>query len=134
MNDNDWTILTLENMPAGFFAGGYEVDCGEGTVAVRYPHDPEGFMGYLLSYPGIYRYRKAQPKQPSHEEIMTKWWKFVDPESGHQHWDKVFTYDIGHKEYGLLFRMSKESRSLRCFVKKDWFAGRQSADIPPESK
>ena len=60
-------------------------------------------------------------KPPSHEEIMTKWWK------GDKEWVTVTRYFYsGPSEYAYFNGI--------CRVSKDWFIKRESADIPPESE
>ena len=79
------------------------------------------------------RYRKIQPKAPTHQEIMTKWWKgYKDA------WKKVDTYNsfpsAGKPIY--IFNGEVSDGQMiggdRCCVTKSWFIGKQSADIPPE--
>ena len=63
-------------------------------------------------------YRKLQPekKQPSHEEIMTKWWR-----CGDGRWRKVSCYD-GMYSIGDFSYLAEN------------FIAQESADIPPEAK
>lgn len=77
-----------------------------------------------------------EPKKPSHEEIMTKWWR-VDHGHSDISWVKPFTYiEGGIEAYGLLFRDEGEHFLCghRTFKSKKWFIGRESADIPPETE
>lgn len=60
-----------------------------------------------------------EPKAPTHEEIMTKWWRLDNGV-----WVKVWFYDPGSSEYRT--GMTGQFRST------SWFTNRQSADIPPE--
>lgn len=82
-----------------------------------------------------FRFRKRKPKAPSHEEIMTKWW-YNDIS-----WIKVFDYDTegdDNNRYGLLSAEPKycedSDAKYRSWVPKEWFIGRESADIPPEAE
>lgn len=61
---------------------------------------------------------KPEPAEPSHPDIMTKWW------NRNEKWVKVYMYT----DYGWYSVNGKQSS-----VQKDWFIGRQSATIPPES-
>ena len=58
--------------------------------------------------------RKPEPKAPSHEEIMTMWWKIGD------RWRKVETYDVKSKEY-----------FIGAWQAKWTFTNRTCALIPP---
>ena len=60
-------------------------------------------------------------KQPTHKEIMTKWWKLDNGA-----WVRVWFYDFKCKEY----RMG----SGGTFHSPHFFINRQSADIPPEGE
>lgn len=73
------------------------------------------------------RYREAMKnieedkRSPSHEEIMTKWWKLDG-----SMWRKVKGYDPSIST-GNVYNISK------FYVNAGWFIGRQSSDLPPES-
>ena len=60
--------------------------------------------------------QKPEPKQPTHKEIMTKWWLSSSL------WVKVMSYDRDEKKYETPIN----------YEYYDWFIGRESADIPPE--
>ena len=65
-----------------------------------------------------------EPKAPTHEEIMTKWWKFQD------RWMRVSEY--GHTPshpYGWIYMDSTGKPFTHLLAAKD-FIDRQSADIP----
>ena len=66
---------------------------------------------------------KPEPEAPTHEEIMTKWWF-----QGYT-WFKVDGYNWGSKTPYII---PNGSWSEVVFVSKDWFTGRESAEIPPE--
>jgi hypothetical protein len=71
----------------------------------------------------LIKYReKPEPKQPTHEEIMTKWWKQS------ANWVKVNKYDPSIATKNVYQISSGHYHS------KDWFTGRESADIPPEAE
>lgn len=97
MKENEWKELDLN---------GYEYE-------TKYD--------YLMRLTHIkYRSIKRQPKAPTHEEIMTKWWKGV------RTWAKVEAYDHSDREYYI--HLGCDSK----WYKKEDFAERQSATIPPE--
>lgn len=73
---------------------------------------------------GCFRIRRHQPKAPSHDEIMTKWW--FDDKLNMGQWVRVFGYC--NCEYLVL-----EDIDQATYHGKSWFSGRQSADIPPEA-
>jgi hypothetical protein len=93
MNDNEWKELNLDN--------------------VDWSRDGN-----------IIRYRKRQPeqKEPSHEEIMTKWWKTDEGK-----WIKVIGYSPKKPVY---YRFLVGTDHLDAM--KEWFTCRESATIPPE--
>jgi hypothetical protein len=63
---------------------------------------------------------KEEKKQPTHEEIMTKWWKYES------WWIKIAGYDPVKQLYRVTIGCSVE------YFNKTSFADMQSADIPPE--
>lgn len=67
------------------------------------------------------KYRKLEPKAPSHEEIMTKWWKTGI------HWKRVLDYNTENSGWYVL-------QNERSPVSKAWFIDMESADIPPEAE
>ena len=74
----------------------------------------------------------SERRQPTHKEIMTKWWKANDGE-----WIKCIKY-IPNKEdpiysiYGFITLEDNPTKEPIFETCKDWFVGRESADIPPE--
>lgn len=79
------------------------------------------YMGYFKYCPFCGEdLRDPEPLTPSHEEIVTKWWKRNDTE-----WVKVLWFD---NKTGSYYVMGQE------WVTTRWFTNRQSADIPPESE
>ena len=65
--------------------------------------------------------RKPEPKTPSHQEIMTLWWK-----TGLR-WKKVIQYDTDGEGWYYLY-------DERTAVSKLWFVNMESAAIPPEKE
>ena len=94
--DSDWFDWELDNVEAVC-----ELDTGE-----------------------LIRYRKVEPKAPTHEEIMTKWWEFGEA------WYQVKCYGKIHKHYKRGYIFDLDGSSFLC--EKDWFVNHKSSDIPPE--
>lgn len=114
----EWKELEIGNVPHDILTGGYEwqvYDCiTRGWIQSRYQN---GYDIIEVTRTGSrYRYRKPEPKQPTHEEIMTKWWLLEDE------WQKVVGYDTNLERY---FKGED-------WDNKKWFIGKESADIPPE--
>ncbi len=68
---------------------------------------------------------KDEEKMPTHEEIMTKWWKVRDG-----YWFKVIVYD----QRGYFFLDKDDPERPVAVWSKETFIGKVSADIPPENK
>ena len=125
----EWKDLEIDYLPKDILTGDYEFEVLDVTSwqPSIYPDDPCNILRQIfeniIDY--RYRYRKPEPKQPSHEEIMTLWWELdIDV------WQKVFDYTDG--EYGFLVTNSVSSMN-RSWYTKDFFIGRESADIPAET-
>ena len=67
------------------------------------------------------RYRKRKPKAPTHEEIMSKWWKYNNV------WFKVERYT----PYRCPYLIRLEHKTI--WVGKEYFNDKKSALIPPEA-
>ena len=68
------------------------------------------------------------PKAPTHEEIMTKWWK--------NGWCWLKVIGVNQKQYYLWGASSDEKHNMPMMAEAkpaDWFINRESADIPPEA-
>lgn len=124
--ENEWTDLKIDNLPSDILTGDYEFE-GDFNGPWEYRNnDIEVRMRCLDNIrclnKGNYRYRKTQPKAPTHEEIMTKWWK-VD----NKQWSKVIAFDKTLFPYMFLSNdVDIES------VKASFFIDKESSDIPPE--
>jgi len=124
---NKWKELEIDNLPPDILTGGYEFayDNSSESETNRRWLETKLSVGSMIERfcegDIIYRYRKPEPKQPSHEEIMSKWW-----ESG-QSWKRVLKYSIEDMQswYTLIGERSP--------VSAEWFTDLQSADIPPEA-
>jgi len=64
-------------------------------------------------------YKPEETKAPSHEEIWNNTWK-----DGHQ-WISITDYNSRDKTYFI--------SSIEEWHSKEWFIGRESATIPPET-
>jgi len=121
---NEWKELKIDNLPPDILTGDYEFQ--------RWGRKPNGdlpnsFYPYKSSRSGIihllehnqdnFRYRKPEPKQPSHEKIWNSVWMMSDGD-----WKRVDAYD--GDTYGII--------GVGRY-KKDFFRLRQSATIPPEA-
>ncbi len=123
----DWKELDINNLPSDILVKDrYEVEHyepdyvgsnSEGFCTYDIDEDVEFIFGFLMKGDIGFRYRKRQPKAPSHEEIITKWWKDENLE-----WVKCVAFKKDVYVMGAGF-----------IVVKGWFVGRKSADIPPEA-
>lgn len=116
---NEWKELKIDNLPCDILTGDYEFNWIDNVSVFTFQDDEiildEVFKEMKIS---TLRCRKVQPKAPTHEEIMTKWWK------DKLIWDRVMSYDLNRcNDY---YELSHD------YVDKEWFIGRESADIPPE--
>lgn len=115
----DWKELKIDKLPEDILTVDYELE----TLVFTLGWQPTpAHILYILSqlYDGTeerYRYRKPEPKAPTHEEIMTKWW--LRDVVG---WVRVIAYD-----HEGCYELSDTYKT------KDWFIDRESADIPPEA-
>ena len=112
--ENEWTELKIDNLPSDILTGDYEFlsPCGGPGSGIL------GIIGEMLDGEECF-YRKCQPKAPTHEEIMSRWWCF----SGW--WMKVFRY---HRIINdpCVYKIND------MWVSANYFKDRLSANIPPE--
>ena len=130
---SEWKELKIDNLPPDILTGDYEFNYGDKYSGEKgnFELDARSEIKRRVSILGAYinknessyvRYRKPEPKAPTHEEIMTKWWK-----CDNGRWCKIVGYDPN----------SKKRTYLDCFSEwesKRYFTNRESADIPPESE
>lgn len=128
---NEWKELVISDLPPDILTQDYEweIEQGSGWEEATATDEAEfriKALHNLLFHSGDnYRYRKPEPKAPSHEEIMTLWWL-----ENNGMWKKVSSYPAESEHLvraGFVYKMALTWRE------KDWFTGRQSATIPPES-
>lgn len=63
---------------------------------------------------------------PTHEDIMTKWWKM----DFNNAWRKVVRYRNGYYSFAALYGSGENQSQFEH--DKTWFRERESAYIPPE--
>lgn len=121
---NEWKELKIDNLESDFITGSYELQYLENFNTTEYWKDVSiknrnicGILENQMNGSVVYRYRKPEPKQHTHEEIMTKWFLYKDGR-----WRKCKGYKEGIYEFGVYTH------------RKDYFAGMRFEDIPPEDK
>ena len=139
---DEWTNFDINNVPTDLFKkkrewrlsgmnGNIVYKSFEGIFPIEFINELKEVS--IDGEPKEIQYRDIQPKAPTHQEIMTKWWKgYKDA------WKKVDTYNsfpsAGKPIY--IFNGEVSDGQMiggdRCCVTKSWFIGKQSADIPPE--
>lgn len=131
---NEWKELEIDNLPSDMVTGNYEWEMVEySNTSKLWEHTKIiglnicDILENKLNDNREYRYRKPEPKAPSHEEIMTKWWKYFDIIDNRNKWEKVGQYSQGcyclkyDEEYDEVWETGQD------------FIGRESADLPPEA-
>ena len=139
----EWKELEIANLPPDILTGDYEWQISqgygwEGARAEDNPHfrikaleDLQGGKSIELEGELVeYRYRKPEPKAPSHEEI-----KFIVC----QLHNKTEEYDLSCRhlrkvesgEGTIKLCTQYHLATRKCIYRKD-FIGRESGDIPPE--
>jgi hypothetical protein len=117
---NEWKELEINNLPPDILTGDYEwevLNDGKWCASKeRRDRNIYSFLEWCSNCNLLYRYRKPEPKQPTHEEIISKWWR-----SGEE-WYKVISYNRDTNIYLLHYGK----------VNRIWFDNMESADIPPE--
>jgi len=121
---SEWKELKIDNLPSDILTGDYEF------AFDPYENEPEinatiekRLSIIAMKTSMILMYRTPEPLPPTHEEIMTKWWKrgtgiYVE-------WYKVTSYRSGDQN---CYVFEGASETLNYFI------GRESADIPPEGE
>ncbi len=118
-----WTKIEVSNLKPDILTGNYEFEyvCDDVRSWSKYPNNSIAGRVNLISnietHQFCVRYRKPEPKLPSHEEIFSKHWL---TDSGI--WAKILNYDPEKKRYTMY------NSSLTI----DWFIGRESKLWPPE--
>ena len=132
---SDWKELKIDNLPSDILVGDYEFESW--NIQTPYlkespwkPDSPleinrmvEELCKDTVLY--VYRYRLRQPEPPTHEEIMTSG-KYWNDDEGH--WVLVQGYCQKSKQYFMCFEEET------TFPTREWFTGRESATLPPETK
>ena len=130
-NNMKWKELKIGNLPSDILTGNYEWESFDddewitpifrGCRAIGLILDNATSLGYK------YRYRKVQPKAPTHSEIMTKWWKSYIADLECVTWEK---FDLYAPSKGY-FKEWRDGEAM--WVDKNWFMGRESSTMPPEA-
>ena len=117
---NEWKELKIDNLPSDILTGDYEFLQNEmALLKTKSRIERIEMIGTILK--GYkYKYRKTIKKAPTHEEIMTKWWKVSNG------WWMVESYSKENYVTSYYYYIKK------LWVDKEWFIGRESVDIPPE--
>jgi len=131
---NEWKELKIDNLPPDILTGDYEFEKREYNSEWKESMNNGSPLEVLIcksNYQDIdYRYRKPEPLPPTHEEIMTKWWK---SEKGVNTWFKVFMYHANR--YYCLGATVRDNTIPRFLILEGIdFLDRESADIPPETE
>ncbi len=131
---NEWKELEIDNLPdiikeprSYQFEYNVSGDIWQGSSNWNDSGLLGGQIQKLINGERKYRYRKRQPKTPTHEEIITKWW-LVQDEDGDEYWTKIIDYTPG-VGYGAHF----DANGDMLWEPKEYFAGKQSSNIPPEA-
>ena len=104
-----WEKLEIDNLPPDILTGDYEFELRMG----------KDLWEHGFTFLDVIRYRIPEPKEPTHEEIMSKWWR-VD--------DLMFSKVANYQQLSNVYFIEN------LWQPKSWFTGRESADIPPEHK
>jgi hypothetical protein len=130
---SDWKELKIDDLPPDILTGDYKLRYEKGRnqdmieTMNGISHIESSVIDRLHFIKGAYSNKddsywyKYSPREPTHEEIMTKWWRFSD-----KRWKRILQYDYKDNEYIVV-----TSKCIDKLVKRD-FRGLESADIPPE--
>ena len=130
-NNMEWKELEIDNLPPDILTGNYEFQMWSRDAKCDLPNTYYDYKNYssvvnILEKLNMgyysFRYRKPEPKQPSHKEIWNRAWR-----RDNGVWFKVSSYDPSDKTYLTSFV------DMNLWKGVDYFIGRKSADIPPES-
>jgi hypothetical protein len=125
---NEWKELNIDNLPQDIFSekSSYEVEELVFDMILpskRYERGDYHDVLKLLMSGYRFRYRRKQKPAPTHEEILSRWWK-TDKNNC---WVKPVQYIDGF--YGF----ANTTYPVPVINQpKEWFRGRESATIPPE--
>jgi len=131
MIDKTWIKLNYADLPNDILTGKYEFAWTDSFGVHEYENQKDiddrlNILGHAEAA-GNVCYRTKMPTPPTHEEIMTKWWKVNDKPT----WVEISLYQKGF--YYIVDSRAVGSHDAKLQrVDKTWFIGRESADIPPE--
>ncbi len=118
---NDWKELKIDDLPPDILTGDYEFMFEAEEIGFVYPRDRANIFDNLIRNNGKYRYRKPDPKQPTHEELADQ---YYEDESG-----PFYLNEIGES---TSIAVCNTAIAIEEQVKKAFIAGRESAE-PPEA-
>lgn len=122
---NEWKELKLDKLGEDILTGSYEFAFSYDSNSIwvyhnnTSPQERINMMVKMLIHTSEVKYRKPEPKAPTHEEIMTKWW-----EMDNKNWERVDVFCAIRKYH---FPNGGWHHAKRLTF-------RESADIPPEAK
>jgi hypothetical protein len=126
----EWKELKIDKLPEDILTGDYEF---EFKYIEDYAYSACNWTALSViehivrNHTFSFQYRKPEPKAPTHEEIMTKWWYIPEAHC----WGKVISYS-GHR-YGITVMPNETFKDIDIIYRnKEAFIYYRSADIPPE--
>ena len=124
MSKCEWKELDIANLPERFaFPGEYEFASGDvkTNIISEYTNEPWTILKREIQSVDKYVYRKTEPEEPTHEEIMKpRFWKGKNE----NYWRQIT---------GIRFTFSKTKYLINdAWCNSDYFKGRKSSDMPLE--
>ncbi len=118
---NAWKELKKDNLPADILTGGYEFQFWNRSTDMWCNDQYADVIEVLdmLKENVKYRYRKKEKPAPTHEDIMSKWWK-----DHNGIWFRIVFYNPKNGAYIT-------PRGVR--LSANYLSKLKSADIPPEA-
>ena len=136
--NSEWKELKIDNLPSDILVEGkYEIadyDSYQGIYVPTTLHPVDCLSNIITSKRDYtYFYRTPEPLPPTHEEIMTLWWKRDKDlwEKVHSYSDSIYSFFQSRSTQGFCGSSDKVA-AFKC-VNKDYFTNRESAVFPPEA-
>lgn len=119
---NKWKNLEIDNLPPDILTGGYEFS-NAGNDRIVGTNIIEILEYSLRGTSFTYDYRKPEPKQPTHEQIMKpKYWQCDNPD----YWRMITGFRISNID-GVNQYLIYDG-----WCNSDYFIGRESANLPTQ--